>query len=98
MSDAGLAHLPGTTNLTQLNLARTQLSNAGLAYFKDCGKLNRLDVWGCPQVRDSGLTHFKDCEGLTSLEARGTRVTRRGHRRAEEGLAEVQDRMGRRRD
>jgi serine/threonine protein kinase/Leucine-rich repeat (LRR) protein len=51
-----------------------QVTDAGLAHFKDCKNLTYLNLGQTP-VTDAGLAHFKDCKGLTYLELWGTRVT-----------------------
>ena len=63
---ANLTPLEGMNlaGLTHLNLACTKVSDAGLAYFKDCKDLKFLDLDGT-KVSDAGLAHFKDCKNLT---------------------------------
>jgi hypothetical protein len=57
MNLAGLRHL---------NLSNTQVSDAGLAHFKDCKDLVDLHL-ARTQVSDAGLAHFKDCDSLKRL-------------------------------
>ena len=52
--------------LTHLNLGCTKVSDAGLAYFKDCKNLTDLYLDGT-QVTDEGVAHFKDCKNLAAL-------------------------------
>ncbi len=55
--------------LTDLGLWDTKVSDAGLAYFKDCKGLMRLGL-GETKVSDAGLANFKDCKNL--IPALGT--------------------------
>src|SRR5262249_49269889 len=60
--------------LTCLSLARTQMSDVGLAHFKDCKNLTKLELHST-QVSDAGLVHFQDCKALTVLNLGGTKVS-----------------------
>jgi serine/threonine protein kinase len=60
--------------LTHLGLWKTKVSDAGLAYFKDCKGLRRLGL-GWTKVSDAGLANFKDCKNLTFLNLAGTKVS-----------------------
>jgi serine/threonine protein kinase len=55
----------------------TQVTDAGLAVFKECKNLTQLTLWGT-NVSDEGLDSFKDCNKLTLLLLQGTRVTDKG--------------------
>ncbi len=63
-----------------------QVTDAGLAAFKDCKGLTYLGLHGTP-VTDAGLAAFKDCKGLTHLGLYNTQVT-------DEGLAAFKDCKG----
>jgi len=53
--------------LTFVGLAyNAKVSDAGLAYFKDCKNFTHLDL-NHTQVSDVGLANFKDCKNLTYL-------------------------------
>ena len=61
--------------LTQVDLKNNQqLSDAGLANFKDCMNLTLLFL-GNTKVSDAGLAHFKDCKNLTQLYLSDTQVS-----------------------
>jgi Leucine-rich repeat (LRR) protein len=61
--------------LTQVLLYQNkQVSDAGLAHFKDCKNLTQFDL-GHTKVSDAGLAHFKDCKNLTELNLQKTKVT-----------------------
>ena len=68
MSLAGLKHL---------DLNDTQVSDAGLVYFKPCKDLEYLDLFRT-RVGDAGLAHFKDCKNLTTLCLSETQTTDAG--------------------
>jgi len=66
----------GTFRLTYVALYENkQVTDAGLAVFKDCKNLRFLCLYGCGQITDAGLAHFNDCKNLTRLELEGVRVT-----------------------
>ncbi len=56
---------------------KEQVSDAGLAHFKDCKSLIYLGLQGT-QVSDVGLVHFKNCKDLTHLDLKGTQVSGAG--------------------
>ena len=64
VSDAGLVHLKGLTNLRQLNLRNTRISDAGLVHLKGLTKMKVLILTEIP-ITDAGLAHL---EGLAKLE------------------------------
>jgi hypothetical protein len=73
-NDAGLAHLKGLYNLTELYLGSTQLTGAGLAHLKGLTKLSMLHLVGSP-VTDTGLAHLKRLTRLRALYVQDTLVT-----------------------
>jgi Leucine-rich repeat (LRR) protein len=64
LTDAGLVHLKGLTNLQTLSLGGTRITGAGLVHLKGLAKLETLNIRDC-QIRDAGLVHLK---GLTTLQ------------------------------
>ena len=76
VTDAGLVHLKGLTNLSVLGLDGTQVTDAGLVHLKGLTKLSDLWLNGT-QVTDAGLVHLK---GLTNLSVLGL-ARHSGHRR-----------------
>jgi len=69
ISDTGLAHLAGLTNLSRLDIGKgdnyePRLTDAGLSYLRNLNKLERLTVNGASNFTDKGLRHL---EGLTVL-------------------------------
>ncbi|MBI1903292.1 MAG: leucine-rich repeat protein [Planctomycetia bacterium] len=64
--------------LTAVQLEQnSNVSDAGLANFKDCKNLTALILRG-KQVSDAGLAHFKGCKHLTYLGLQDTRVSDAG--------------------
>jgi hypothetical protein len=55
-----------------------QVTDAGLAIFKDCHHVRLLALWGAGQITDAGLAHFAGCQNITQLHLQGTKVTDRG--------------------
>lgn len=55
----------------------SQVTDAGLAHFKDCKNLTHLNLYGT-RATDAGLIHFEDCKNLTHLNLRSTEVTDAG--------------------
>jgi hypothetical protein len=52
--------------LTHLDLNNTQVTDAGMVYFKHCKDLRSLHLSNT-QVTDAGMAYFKDCKNLTEL-------------------------------
>ncbi len=64
--------------LTHLHLqGNAQVSDAGLANFKDCRNLTGLNLHKT-KVGDAGLAHFKECKSLTYLDLTNTQVSDAG--------------------
>ena len=75
VTDDGLAHLKGLTNLTLLNLHGTHVTSAGLAHLRPLTKLSKLDL-SSTNVTDDGLPHLNRAH-----QTLGTRSLRHpGHR------------------
>ncbi len=80
VTDAGLArlvHLKGLTNLKELWLDDTQVTDAGLIHLKGMTSLRALWLNGT-QVTDDGLVHLKGLTSLQGLWLNGTQVTDAG--------------------
>ena len=94
VSDAGLAHFKDCKNLTHLDLSGTQVSDAGLAHFKDCKNLTDLSLSGHEGERrgPGPLQGLQEPDAPRPAKDEGHRCEDRG---VEEGVAEVQDRVGR---
>ena len=67
----------GLTQLQSLDLAGTQVTDAGLEHLKGLTQLQSLDL-GQTQVTDAGLEHLKGLTQLQSLNLGDTKVTDAG--------------------
>ena len=77
VSDAGLEHLKGLTQLQWLYLDGTKVSDAGLEHLKGLTQLQRLDL-DDTKVSDAGLEHLKGLTQLQKLDLNGTKVSDAG--------------------
>jgi hypothetical protein len=75
VTDASLAIFKDCRDLTSLVVGDTATTNAGLANFKSCEKLENLNLHGLPVVTNAGLAHFKDCKNLRTVCLGFTGVT-----------------------
>jgi len=64
LTDAGVAHLAGLTNMDRLGIGGPELTDKALGYLKDMKKLNMLSILG-GNFTDEGLANL---EGLKSLQ------------------------------
>ncbi len=83
ITDAGLMHLTGLTNLQDLTLSSTKITDAGLVHLKGLTKLETLNLNFCRQITDAGLVHIKGMTKLETLNLMQTQVT-------DAGVAELQ--------
>src|SRR5262249_22831797 len=68
----------GEVELTGVMLSdKPKVSDEGLACFKDCQNLRRLNLV-LTGVSDAGLTNFRNCKNLTALELASTKVSDAG--------------------
>eukprot|EP00808_Paulinella_micropora_P022415 g77026.t1 len=77
VSDKGLQAIAKVCSaLTTLSLARTAITDKGLAYLAaKCRRLRHLNLSGCPTLSDSSITHLiAKCAQLRSLSLSGTEV------------------------
>ena len=77
VTDAGLVHLKGLTQLQSLYLWNTQVADAGLEHLKGLTNLTGLNLYGT-RVTDAGLIHLKGLTNLEYLALAGTKVTDAG--------------------
>ena len=89
-ADALLEHVKVLTDLESLELARTDVSAAGLAKLAGLGKLQVLNL-ASTRVGDGGLKPLARLAGLTRLSLYGTRVGNAGltHLKSLKGLQTV---------
>ena len=77
LSDTGLDHLKGLTELCDFQLQNTQVTDAGLAHLIGSTDLEDLNLSGT-QVTDAGLAHLTGFTKLNYLNLSGTQVTDTG--------------------
>ena len=82
ITDAGLVHLKGLTNLERLLIGGNEINDTGLAHLKQLANLERLFL-DKTQITDVGLGHLKSLANLKTLGLAGTKVT-------DAGIAELQ--------
>ncbi len=77
ITDAGLEHLEGLTNLQWLSLDSTNISDSGLIHLKRLTNLGTLNLSGT-NVGDAGLENLKGLTKLQDLNLKNTNVTDAG--------------------
>ena len=90
VTDRGLAHLQGLTNLLELNLMDARITDAGMAYLKRLTSLLELDL-SYTKVTDAGMVNLKEMTALRKLDLSYTHVTDAGlvHLRGMTNLSEL---------
>lgn len=77
ISDTGVSHLSGLTNLTWLNLDNTHMGNPGLEYLRGMTKLTFLHL-GSTYVTNEGMPLLTPLTALKDLKVTRTSVTEEG--------------------
>jgi hypothetical protein len=77
VTDAGLEHLKGLTQLKRLYLEDTRVTDAGLKHLRGLTQLEVLELRSA-KVTDAGLEHLKRLTELKDLSLDNTRVTDAG--------------------
>jgi 5-hydroxyisourate hydrolase-like protein (transthyretin family) len=82
ITDAGVAHLAGLSNLDALNLMGARLSDGGLKELSGLSKLKQLHLSGggdAPEaITDQGLQTIESLTNLEGLTLRNSRITEAG--------------------
>jgi hypothetical protein len=79
VTDIGLKHIEGLTNLQYLNLfGCSRITDAGLEHLKRMTNLEELNLLECGHITDGGLKHVREMTRLKTLRLRGTQVTDAG--------------------
>lgn len=89
ITDEGMKHLTGLSNLTTLNLRCTQITGLGLENLKDSEQLVGLYLQSCKEFSDAGMTNLKWFPKLKYLSLEDTDVTDAGLENLT-GLTELQ--------
>ena len=74
ITDAGLDHLKGLTQLQDLELHKARITDAGLKQLKGLTQLRELELYGT-KITDAGLVHLRGLTNLRYLGLTGTQVT-----------------------
>ena len=77
VSDEGMVHLEGLTNLLELDLTNAQITDHGLTRLREFENLRSLNLSGC-QITDAGLAHCMELKNLNALYLNHTQVTGAG--------------------
>lgn len=77
VTDQGLAHVSGMTNLTRLHLENTRVGDAGLDSLKGLARLEYLNLYGT-QVGDAGLAKLSGLKNLKKVFVWQSKVTDAG--------------------
>ncbi len=85
ITDAGIVHLKGLTNLTRLDLAHTKITDAGLVHLNGLTRLVELNLMST-DVTDAGLAHLKGLSKLSLVDLRVTPVTDAGLKELQRAL------------
>ena len=83
ITDAGLKHLVGLINLSDLSLSTTNITDAGFAHLASLDNLEKLNLMST-RVSDAGLIHLKGLKNLRELDLSFTDVTDTGLKLLEE--------------
>jgi hypothetical protein len=79
--DVAVSHIRNLNYLTDLELYRSGVTNAGLAHLDGLSRLENLDLTGCGQITDAGLAHLTNLTRLKYLNIFGSRATQAGVQR-----------------
>ena len=77
VSDAGMAHLAGLTNMERLSVSGSDLTDKGLSYLAGMKKLNHLTV-SDGNFTEKGLRHLEDLKALGFLRITSQNDIKRG--------------------
>lgn len=71
LTDAGVAHLAGLTNMDRLTIGGPELTDKALGYLKDMKKLDMLNIYG-GNFTDEGLANLEGLKALQFVRLAGT--------------------------
>jgi hypothetical protein len=70
VNDTALVAVAGFKELRELNLAHTQVTNAGLVHLLELTALEQLTLNYCKQITDAGLASLAGLSALRKLDLR----------------------------
>jgi len=77
LDDCGLCNIGELRLLVHLNIAATQITDAGLLMItQQCARLETLNLYGCLKVTTHGVEKVLQMPTLQSINIRGTRISR----------------------
>jgi eukaryotic-like serine/threonine-protein kinase len=76
-SDDGLKKLAQATDVNELSLADTKVTDAGLVHLRKLQRLTRLNL-SQTAIKGPGLDHLQDASGLVELNLADTQITDQG--------------------
>lgn len=77
VTDAGMKHVKGLSQLRELLLQGVPITDAGVAHVEDMSELRTLDL-AATRITDHGLEHFKGLRQLQLLSIWGNQITDTG--------------------
>ena len=75
MTDSDLAKLTTLTELAEVDLAYTKITDRGLERLSPLRSVRVLDLHYAEYVGDVGISHLKQWQNVEFLDLRGTKVT-----------------------
>ena len=78
LTDADLRQFSALTNLRELNIGWTEISDTGVAHLKRLTGLESLYLESCSNVTDSGIAHLADLTELKQLTLSNTSMSNAG--------------------
>jgi Leucine-rich repeat (LRR) protein len=77
MSDKNMIYIKDLINLIELNLAKTDITDAGLENIKGLNKLKKLYLYGT-KITDNGLKYLAGLKNLEQLEIQHNNISDKG--------------------
>jgi hypothetical protein len=77
ITDVGLKHLEGMTQLKSLAISGDEITDTGLVHIKNLYQLESLSIWG-KQITDAGLVHLQGLTKLHFLNIGNSKITVKG--------------------
>lgn len=68
LNDEGLTHISNCSEIENLNLQETEITNEGIKYLKKLSKLKHLRLKGNPQLTNDCISYLMEIENLHNLQ------------------------------